>query len=468
MPSLSVRSLEVSNRIRTGLLIILGSACLTFLILTGFYRLAVAATACTLLVGIAFVNVRWALFTAFVYLSLVGELRRLLLYWTDWSGADPLLLVSPILAIMLMATAFAQKRVQFDTRLAKWVLLLMGIMALQVFNPRQGGLLVGTAGAMFLLVPLLWYWVGQAYADAAILRSLFFRLIVPFSIVAAFYGLGQTFVGIPFHQQQWIQEIGAIITIGEVVRGFSFFTSSIEHNLYLVVSATILWAAWLKERNPAILLFPVLFVAVFMVGSRGPIVIILFMTVVLWAAQGRSLTTWAPRLAVGVLIGIMGLTWSLQQVVSSDVDQRAAPFIQRQSEGLTNPNESTLPGHIWMKKQGFIRGFTEPLGRGLGATTQAAKRFGGSHASTELDITNMFVSLGIGGVVYLIFVVITAVTAVQYWMHTRSLVALCLLGILLVTGGGWLIGNRYFITTFSWFCIGALDRLYDRHRKIQF
>ena len=75
----------------------------------------------------------------------------------------------------------------------------------------------------------------------------------------------------------------------------------------------------------------------------------------------------------------------------------------------------------------------------------------------------MFVSGGvIGGTLYLVLVVLISVTAVRYWMKTRSLIALAIVGFLVFMALGWLRPGQYCLTPLTWLVIGSLDRLYHR------
>lgn len=437
------------------------------LVAYGMYRVAATLVVTLVLIGLARVNVYWSILGLFGYLSVLGEFRRVLLYVQDWSGADPMLMVSPAILLMLLVVAVSKDDLKVDTPASKIVVVLAVIMVLQIFNPIQGPLAVGVGGILFVLIPFLWFWVGKAFGTEEFLRVLFFRLVLPFSFIVAAYGFYQTYVGLPWHQEYWIETQGLVtMYIAETVRGFSFYTNSIEHNIYMSMGATLLWALYLKGYRAALLPLPILVFGIFIVGSRGPIVWLLLMGVLTWAIQGRTFAVWVPRLAVAVVVAVVGLTWTLTQAQTLGDDERIAPFVQHQTSGLTNPGESTAVGHIWMKFNGVQRGFTQPLGEGLGRTTLAAERFGGRGGSTEMDFSDMFVSLGaVGGILYLMLVSIVGYMAVRYWMRTRSLVALCLVGILIIMAGGWLIGNRYFASVFTWFCIGAVDRLYSENQK---
>ena len=440
-----------------------GAVVLTFLIINGEVRAAVALTCLCTLVALAVLHIPAAIFGAFVYLVLMGDLRRLLIPWAGWSGTDPLLLVGPVFAILLCGYAWASQAVRVNTSMARWVLMLMAVMVLQMFNPRQGGLIVGVAGGLFYLVPLLWYWAGRTYVTPARLKTLLYYIVIPLGVAAALLGYYQTFYGYLPYQMQWYHIAGytALGAEGEQAP-ISFFSSSSEYGNFLIMSTVVLWAAVLRKKNyAALVLIALFFVAVFLTGIRGPVAKLFLVAVGLYAVMGRSLKTWLIRGVFALLIGVVGLGWGLSSLEGTGGNQRVQHRTQRQIEGLTGATSegSSAGNHLDMMLYGYRQGLQQPLGMGLGFTTKAAKKFGSAGGSVEGDSSNMFISTGlVGGVIYLIIIFLILRTALRYWHHTRSLVALALLGILMVTFLDWLKGGQYAVSPLIWICIGALDR----------
>ncbi len=458
---------------------IAGAALLGLLVAGGQTRMAITLAFVIPLMALATANIRAATLATFVYLVFMGDLRRLFIPIIGWSGQDPLLLVGPVVVIFLAAYAFASRSVQFDTPLALSVLGLMVMMILQIFNPAQGGLIVGVAGAMFYLIPLLWFWVGRTYATPAFMKTLLFKVVLPLAVLAMVMGYYQTFFGYLPYQMRWY-EIAGYTALGPewALKPISFFASSTEHATYLSVAVIVLWAAVLRKHSKALLLIPFLFVAVFLVGSRGPVVKIIATCAGMWAVLGNDQRTWVLRGGLALLIGGVGMMWSLNQAAQIESGNADVQFyVERQTEGLLGAtNEgSSARGHLGMMIYGFEEGFRQPLGTGLGSTTKAASKFGEGRANTEVDISNIFVSTGVlGGLLYLLVIFWAFLTAVRYWRRTRSMVALALLGLLALTFFGWL-GGQYVITTLVWLCIGAVDGLnreaqmpvYEEHTEFE-
>ena len=448
-----------------------GTAVLIALAILGEARLAFAAAILTILLGLASLCIRWAILGAFVYLTLLGDIRRWILPFDAWSGADPLLVVGPVTAIVLWAVAFNSGRVDFDTSLSRWILLLMGIMILQIFNPIQGGLMVGMTGAMFLLVPLLWYWVGKSFGSEALLRAFFFRLVVPLACIAALLGFYQVTFGYPEYQLEWYR-VGGYSALGpseEYLRPLSVFPNITEYAKYLgygilVLLVPLLRGQWVWLSAPTII---GLFLALFLTGTRGPVLLLIMSGAVLWTILGRSVRTWVPRLAVALLIGVCGMVYGLSQVGQIEGGSRAHFNVQRQA-GLIPEGGTSGPIaiHLNLVRIAGVRTLQQPLGHGLGYVTLAASRFGDGGFSSEKDFTDMFIALGVpGGIVYLIVQGYTTLLAIAYWRRTRSTVGLIVTGILLFSVFSWLRPGQYVATPLVWFCIGSLDRIQADHRK---
>jgi hypothetical protein len=134
--------------------------------------------------------------------------------------------------------------------------------------------------------------------------------------------------------------------------------------------------------------------------------------------------------------------------------------VSYQVNGLTNPLESSATGHGELFYTGILSSLVNPWGMGLGATTQAAGKLGGTASNTENDVSNMFVSLGpIGGVIYLIVLFWMFRTTIMYSRRTGSTIGLAMLGVQICIAGHWLNGGHYAVATLLWFCIGVIDRL---------
>ena len=472
MPLLSRRrfgtSLQFPAQVGLWLFGMLGVGVLASLILTGQVRAAVAFTTLVGLVTLAMIQLRLAILAALVFLVLLGDLRRLLIPVADWSGTDPLLVVGPAFALITTGYTLASGRFSFDTPAAKWMLGLMAIMVIQIFNPRQGGLLVGVVAIMFQLVPLLWFWLGRVYGTRALLQTLLFRVMLGLSALAMLFGLYQTVFGYLPYQMEWFYTAG-YTALGSLETGLSpitFFASGTEHNVFVNLGLILLWTLVLFGRRWAALLIPVFFGALLLTGTRGPIAKGLVMMAGLWALLGPSLKSWVLRGALALTIAAGGLYLGLSALhqtlddaprpVQAQLDRQVAEFVH----GSGSHQGSSAANHLGMLVYGYQTGFERPLGHGLSAGTKAAKKFG-SLSTTETDLGDSFLALGVpGGVAYHGLVIVLIVTAFRLWQRNRDPLSMALLGFMGIAFFGWLSGGRYAVTPLLWFCLGGLDRLW--------
>jgi hypothetical protein len=429
-----------------------------------------AAVLCLIICAVCLFKRSGGIVAAVIYMAVLGDYRRYVAHFEGFPANDPLLLVGPTAALFLLGRACLHRGISATSTLSKLVTVLMLLMAVEIFNPLQGGMQVGIAGALFYLAPLLWFWVGRTYADSDLMRFFMFRVLVALGAIAALWGIYQTYFGLFGFEREWVEQSGyeALQITDEVVRAIGFFTSSAEFQRCLIVTGVTAWAAWLIRRSPLITLVPLTLVMIFLSAARGPLVMVIGSAVIVWAISARSVITWAPRFVVAGALGAAALAMFLTFAHANLLGGRFAPIVNRQAEGLLNPldpEKSTAMGHAGLVTSGLMAGFTAPAGIGLGATTLAASKYGGRSASTEFDLSNVMVSLGIiGGLLYVVIVVTAVGSALRWWKRERSDISLATVGVLTGTVGGWLIGGEYSMVAIVWFCIGVMDQLSMRPR----
>ena len=446
------------------------AACVVASLITlGHGRLAVG-----LVLGMAAGVVAWgaprsALLCLIAFQIVLGDLRRSLIPLVGWSGQDPLLLVAPAVIGLMAVTLYLSRRLHLDTPLARAVAALMALMGLQMLNPAQGGIAVGVMGALFYLAPLLWFWLGRVYADDRLIERLLRQLVIPLGLVATAFVMYQALVGFLPFEQTWIDTAGyTALYVGDTIRPFGFSTSAAECARLLSMCIVIASAYAFEGSRGALLVAGLAFTGMFVVGSRSPVVLSVLAVAVMWSVQSRSTAAWAPRFAAVALVAVAVLGWGLTratQVTASNSTVQNA--IDHQAGGLLDPGNkdtSTAGIHVAMFVNGFAAAAHTPLGLGLGATTEAAGKLGAEGASSEVDLSDVILSLGLlGGVVYSVVLVLVILMAVRRWRQTGGVVALATLGVLIVCAGQWLRGGEYGTVAIVWFLIGALDRAATVH-----
>src|SRR5207249_11732197 len=136
----------------------------------------------------------------------------------EYSSQDPIHVLTPIVTIFALISLLKARRLSIvrATPLASWVSVLAVIYFVEIFNPLQGGLMVGLSGGMFMLIPLLWFFFGQFVTTKFVSKVL--RLIIALGLITSLYGVYQLVFGYPPFEQYWIRntEFYNSIAVGHV------------------------------------------------------------------------------------------------------------------------------------------------------------------------------------------------------------------------------------------------------------
>jgi len=445
-------------------------------LITGYLGLeSAAADYVRLLIAIAvfasafvclFVAPRVALIGIFGYLAILGGLRRGLIPLLGWPPQDVLLLVMPFVAALFCLYLIAVRRVKINSSISRLLLVLLCFMLVEIVNPLQGGIAVGLAGALFYVVPLLWYFLGRVVCDRIALDRLF-KAVIVIAVIAAVYGLFQTFFGFTEADKEWMKIDGyAALGVGATLRAIAFFTSAEEYESIVCLGIILLWAAFLLGKRLTIV--PIMFLAVagFLESQRSLMFATIIAMTILWAIQAHNRRTWVARGVVALALATIGLVSSMTGLQYVQMSSSISELVKHQVVGVLNPTDpsaSTATLHTFMVAQGILSGFTTPYGQGLGGTTIASAKLSGSGGGTEFDISNMFVSLGaVGGFLYLFIIGVVLNASIRCWIAERSLLSLSIIGVLLIGFGQWLNGGQYSFAFLIWIVIGALDQMTQR------
>jgi hypothetical protein len=459
-----------TSKLTTALQIALSTVFLLWVASTGASQIVVAFL--FVAVGGVLVMMRptAAIIAALIYLMVLGDVRRFVSMHAGQTGQDPLLLVGPAIVAMLFARLVFERKIGVDTPMAKLITGLMVIMVLEMVNPLQGGITVGVAGALFYLVPLLWYWIGRSMPTERTASVLLKGVFPVMAGLAALLGLYQTLFGFLSFESQWIREqiyngFAAIVVEGSVVRAFSFFTSPGEYAMFLGLGLVCCAAPLAVGRFRAVsLLIPLLVWALFLESVRSAIVLAMVAVVGMWSLVGRDAQQILARAFLAVVIGGGGMYYVLHRLQDAGgLNDRTEALVMHTADGLLNPGESSATGHLSLALAGVKVGVKNPIGNGLGATTMAASKFGSKGgAGFDNDIANLFASLGVfGGGLYVVIIVYALYRAAVTWRDRRSYAAILTLGVLVSQLGCWL-GGTYAVAAITWFLIGSLDRSWSR------
>lgn len=425
-------------------------------------QFGLATSAVVLLAVGCFFAPRHVVVGLILWLAGIGTVRRLLLGSGAAGDQDPLLLVAPATVGLLVVVAAGNGAFRHRTPLANGVMALSGIVLLSPFNPLHGGLAVGLAGLLFVLVPLLWFWVGRALVNERLLCRLL-TVLSALAVAAAVYGLFQAYRGFPPWDNTWIDAKGyAALRVAGSLRQFASFASTAE---YVGVLAIGIVLSFLRiKRGSAAVVAPAILAllgwATVVASVRGVLVVLPVTLGVLVATRRGAGTT---KIAAAGLTGLVVLGLVVASLDSGSVGgARTSALLARQVEGLAdplNPAVSTLPVHVELLLGGLGEAVRNPIGQGLGVVTRAGAVFGSGTENTEVDPSNVAVALGLPGILVYCFVVVLGLRlAFRTARSRRDYLSLAALGILLVTFFQWLNGGAYLVAPLPWLVLGWLDR----------
>jgi hypothetical protein len=431
-------------------------------------RTMVAVITLAQLAVLSKLNRSLGLSAALALLFLLGDFRRIIGGLFGYPTFDLLLLVTPAFALIIALPSLLHLRL--NDPITKGIFALMVVMALEIVNPRQGGISVGLTGAMFYMVPMLWFWIGNRYGTEDIIGKVLYQVVLPLSVLAACLGFYQTYVGFLPWEQAWLDSGSgyAALHVGDKIRPFGFSVSFAEYATLLQLGAGIAIAGWFSGRKVLAIWLPLVLPALFLASMRQAVVKLVVAIAVMWGFRRARKRGFLVRflISLSVIVGLMQVGLSRFATAPTSDSSMAQALIQHQAAGLSDPlnqKTSTLRLHAGYVASGLVQGFTHPLGAGLGSTTSASQKLGDGSgddrdfSNTEIDITDMFVALGlVGGFCYL-FVVIAVIHAIfRYAQTAQKKVALAVVALLVCTGGTWLISGQYSVSAIDWFVIGAV------------
>ena len=326
-----------------------------------------------------------------IFLPFMVFLRRYVYVSNPYVKLDPILIISDALTIFMFSYIFLSKGEQLykwfkENRLVRYTTFLLLICVLQIFNPLQGGILVGLAGAKFWIVPMLWFYFGVYITERRM--EIIFYLIITIGFVTAIYGLHQTFYGLTDFEKYWINYGGyTALGVRGYVRPFSTFASAQEYTTFLMFSGIITVAYIVRRQSNLYLLLVlgIIFYALIIASARGAILGFLIgsgLFLILGLRNPRKIVL----AGIAIIIGFSVLT-SQVSLPESPIEIEHSikrTLIEHTTAGITDPfaESSTL----WYRFQGVRdlsgRVIRNPLGYGIGVGTLGTFKFGGPGDAT--------------------------------------------------------------------------------------
>jgi len=348
-----------------------------------------------------------------------GLTRRLQYLIVDYSQFDPIHVLTPVVALMALAKVLQRERFQIinATPLAGAVTLLAGIFVVQIFNPLQGGLMIGLSGAMLILAPVSWFYFGQAVSTRLIRTVL--QLIVGLGLVASLYGVYQLIYGYPEFERYWLENVEFYVSIGvgHVKRPLATFTSAEEWGRYIAMGSLIALGfaigarQWLV-RGGWFLCTVGLSTVLLFTGQRTAIFGLLLGFATLIVLGARNLRGAALRVAMllvpFLLVAVLAKPPSEDEMWSKEETETVGTLLSHTQRGTLQPTgEDSLyvRFEIWQDLITNVIPY-RPLGSGLGAGSLSSLKFTSGAEETAIDnfVLVLAVACGIPGALLFLWI----------------------------------------------------------------
>jgi hypothetical protein len=333
-----------------------------------------------------------------IFEPLRGLLRRAQYIFLTYTQSDPIHVITPLITLLALTALLQRRKLQIltETPFAKLVSILALIYFLQIFNPLQGGLAVGFSGALFILVPMAWFYFG-AEVKPDFMRKAMVAVVV-LAMLTSLYGLYHLAVGFPAFEQYWLDHTDAYesISVGKIQRALATFSSAEEWGRYIQVAAIIAFgfgAGTTHKLHKAGWFFcgGALSVMLLFTGQRTAIFGLSLGVVGLIVLGARSLGSGVARVAVVLtpilLIALLAKAPTNDDVMSRSDDDKFGTVLSHSTRGALDPtHEDSLQERFktWTYLATDVLP-KNPLGMGIGATSLAVTRTDKSAALPPID-----------------------------------------------------------------------------------
>ena len=406
-----------------------------------------------------------------IYLAFMGLIRRALIPIASWNSFDPLLILGPSITIVVAISLFWEIKNQNGIKKEKpdkLMVILFIIGFVQMFNPYSGSPVSGFVAAIYIIVPWLWYFIAfYKFKQKDI--GVILNIVEVIGTMIALYGIYQTFFGILPFEQMWVDLTGyaALYLAPDTVRAIGTFPSAQEFVYFTMITFMIGFTKIVLKKNYMMHL-PVVLITLLSIFFASSRTVIFFIVLAIFMVLIVSKKTMLRKAITGIVsITILFSIWSLLPYLNPALFGVAEPAVQHMVEGLVDPlsEEQTGLGHIERVVEGIKTIITNPVGHGIASVTKAADKSGNMDAmSTEMDLSNMIVALGIGGVVYILVVINTIYKLIKLISIQRNIEFIMTLGILVGGIGNWVNGGFYTTPIITWLLVGWVHKQYSNYR----
>ena len=276
---------------------------------------------------------------------------------------------------------------------------------------------VGLAGALFMFVPLLWFYFGQSVNEEFISKIL--KLTVVLGLLTSLYGVYQLVHGYPAFEQYWLDNTDFYdsINVGHVRRALATFSSAEEWGRYTEFGAIAAFgfAAGVKplaKRFGWFICGTALLGAVLLTGQRTAVFGLMLGVAALVLLGAASLPRALLRLGILMLPVVLVVVFVApptdQEMWSKGENDTISTLLSHTQRGTLKPaDEESL--QIRLENWSYLLTSVvpyRPLGAGLGAGSLGEVRFKSDSDLPAIDsfILVVAVSCGIPGALLFVWI----------------------------------------------------------------
>jgi hypothetical protein len=414
-----------------------------------------------------------------------GFLRRLQYLVVPYSQSEPIHLITPVVTFVAFLLLLQRQKLEIfrATPLAGAVSILAAVYFIQIFNPLQGSLFVGLTGALFFLVPVVWFYFGQSAQPEFVPKVL--RLVVILSIAASFYGVYQMVFGYPAFEQYWIDntDLYSSIAVYNVKRALATFNSAEEWGRYVQLGCIVAFGLGISRTEGNKRLFwlaggVVLMAMLALTGQRSSIFGLFLGLIVLFLTGAGSARAVFARLTL--LCAPLVLIFALSAFVSDD-DGHDLNEGESVNAMLTHTTKGTVKpageGSLYARFQTWTRIITEdlpsnPIGNGIGADGLAASReTNNTDDPTDNHFLSVALSAGVPAALLLIWIFVRSlILSFRLWRNSDPdspdyglwRIALALIASFFLNNFFGTSFTIYSVAPIGWLVIGWISVAYSR------
>ncbi len=413
-------------------------------------------------------NYRRGMYFFLSYLIIMPFLRRVVYISQARIVNDPILVIPDIMFIIMIMLYWlfnSNYIMRFITKdkLTKVYMVFILLCILLVFNPLQGGILIGLAGAKLFILPALWFFIGLGLTKEDYRKLMWFLLIT--GTLTSVYSIYQYLFGFTSFELKWAREIDLSLRIQEVLRPFSVFAGVSDAARYFQLAGGLAFMFMSSSIHPLLsfIMLSLSVTALILTVSRSAVFAFLFSIGVFIMWRGESIRRIIFHCVI-LLLAVLSIYGVIPEEYKKNPSISERTFATHLQAGLLSPvKEQSVQVRFeaWKNIPNLL--LKAPFGYGIGSITLAAHRYGGFLFYTESSYFGIWGATGIlGGLIftYLLYLMFKYLIELYVWSNDKEFFRI-VIGFVSGMFASMIIAellNFYAVVPFFWLTLGWIVR----------